>query len=284
MSSSGAAVWDYEKPPRAGDNFQSASFRCLTPDNSQPVKAVLILLPALNTDGRDAVKKLGTYQKLVANHNLAVMGCFFTGSEDMDYTQARNGSGLALIEAVRSFSDQSGRRELFNAHFVLIGLSAGAQLAHSFACDRPERVVAFIADKGVYFNGRPLGATYDVPAMFHVGGQDTTPSPANSLKAFEAGRARGALWAYHTSPNEKHIAALPTAQRAFAAFLDSILTARIKENPIQPLERLRAFDGVFLDLNSGATVSGENRAAELNPSLSWLPNTTTANLLIPAKR
>ncbi len=279
-----AAVYEYSADPRGSANYLSADFRCWIPDTSEPIRGVLVIVPQQDADGRDQVN-IKAYQEKCKKWNFALVGCYYTGGTTKFYTNPRGGSALALIEAIRSFSDQSDRRELFKAHMAVVGLSAGAQFAFGMACDQPDRVIAFVSNKGVYFQARPVGATYDVPGLFIVGERDETASKENTQKLFNQGRARGALWATTTAEREEHELGNATTISLYLDYLETAIEVRLnKQNYANTLEKLKPWDGVFLSMKTSAMVKGDDRDAERNSDLSWLPTTEFAQQLLDSNR
>lgn len=279
-----AATYDFKAEPRRGANYLSAEFRCWIPDSTKPLAGALVIVPGNNEDGREAVTT-DSYQSWCREMNFALVGCFFTGDDNHYYSTARGGSGLALIDALRSFSDQSGRRELFDAHMALIGFSTGAQFVFTFACDKPDRVLGFVANKLVYPTARPIGATYDTPGLFIVGEEDETPSGENTLKVFKNGRDRRALWAVSTAFGQKHVDDSKRLAPFFLEYLKAVASLRLEEiNPNLSMERLQPWDGVFLHRETGERISGEERSAAADPDLNWLPGAEIADQLMKSNR
>ena len=279
-----ASTFDYRAELRRSANYLTAEFRCWIPESSKPLAGALVILPGNNIDGREATD-VNAYRSWCQEMNFALIGCFFTGDQQHYYSNARGGSGLALIDAVRSFSDQSDRRELYNGHLALIGFSTGAQFVFSFACDEPERVLGFVANKLVYPTARPIGGTYDTPGLFVVGEEDETPSETNTLKIFNEGRDRRALWAVSTAFGQAHADDSQKLAPLFLDYLKAVADLRLNEsNPSLDLERLQSWDGIFIHRETGAFVPGEERLASGNPELNWLPGKEIAEKIIRANK
>lgn len=275
-----AEIFDYESPSRSGTNYLSAQFRAWIPESTPRLNGALVVVPENNADGRPHAET-GAFRSWAERNGFAVIGCFFTGSENQYYSEARGGSGQALIEALRAFSDLSDRRELFRAHLLIYGFSTGAQFAYGMACEEPDRVISFIADKGIYFTSRPRGDTYEVPGLFIVGEDDPTPSGEKTRKLFSSAREREALWALVELPGEAHQWSSDRRLDTLLKFFEAAASLRLADkNPTLDLEKVNPWDGIFLEQSKGAIVSGEERKPARDALFSWLPNRPTAESLL----
>ncbi len=136
----------------AGPNFDKALFRLWLPGDHQALKGILVLVPGSNGDGRDLCLD-PVWQGLAKEMHFAVMGCFFTdrpgGNSDIEaYADASKGSGQALLDVLKKFARQTDVKTLGNLPLALWGHSAGGQFNYEFACWKPERVLAFVVNKG----------------------------------------------------------------------------------------------------------------------------------------
>jgi hypothetical protein len=275
-----AEIYEYSATPRGSANYLTADFRCWIPQTDKPLAGVLVIVPQQDTDGREKAEAV-LYQQRCAKWNFALVGCYFTGGESKFYSNPRGGSGLALKAALRSFSDQSGKRELFNANIAVMGLSTGAQFAFGIACTDASNVIAFVSNKGVYFQARPVGATYDVPGLFIIGANDPTKSQENTEKVFKQGRDRGALWALTTAAGQEHEQGGSQTLNLMLNYLDACITARIDpERPSNPLEKLKVWEGTLLNRTNATIAPSDDRKAERNSDLNWFPDLKAAELFI----
>ena len=161
----------------ASQNYAVAAFRFWLPAGTDICRGVLILMPGSNGDGRPMVKEI-FWQDFARRHQLALVGCYFKDHphENMnieDYCRASAGSGAALLEALRQFSEQSQHPEVATASLLLWGHSAGGQFNYEFTCWQPERVLAFVVNKGGYYFTPLASATAQhVPGIFFIGAND----------------------------------------------------------------------------------------------------------------
>ena len=170
-------------------NYKLAEFSSWIP-NKRKLKAVIVLVPGSNHDGRDEVNDK-VWQAFATKHQCALVGCHFT---DIDpsaiegYCDASGGSGQALLDylAVEGFEALP---------ILLYGHSAGGQFNYEFACWKPERVAAFIVNKGgIYYTALAPAATRQTPAMFFVGDLDEAYRVHIVKGLFWMNRVAGAIW------------------------------------------------------------------------------------------
>ncbi|HEX4565272.1 MAG TPA: hypothetical protein VH138_01525 [Vicinamibacterales bacterium] len=141
---------DDAAPP--GPNYDKAEFRLWYPPDTARLNAVLVLNPGSNGDGRGAVDD-PVWRELATKHHLALLGTRFTDKPHdrsfiEDYVNVTKGSGQALLDALGRFASRSLYPELANAPLLLWGMSAGGQFDYEFVAWKPERVIAFVVNKG----------------------------------------------------------------------------------------------------------------------------------------
>ena len=140
-----------------GANYDKAEFRLTVPLSVARVRAVLVLVPGSNGDGRPMAED-AFWQAFAAKHQLAIVACRFTDKPHEqafleDYVAVANGSGQALLGAVSALAKKSNHPEIATAPFLMWGMSAGGQVNYEFAAWKPERVIAFVVNKGgVYYS------------------------------------------------------------------------------------------------------------------------------------
>lgn len=191
------STYESEISPKA--NFTKADFR-LRLLGAQPVKGILVLVPGLDGDGRGAVES-ARWQALAREFDLALVGCFMQGG---GYHQAENGTGEALLDALKDFAKQSSHPELNTVPLVMWGHSAGGQFNYNFVSWKPQRVAAFIVNKGGYYSGQPNGQSRKVPGLFFLGTKDSELRINSITGIYEKGRKLGALWALAPEANAGH--------------------------------------------------------------------------------
>ncbi len=160
-----------------GANYDKADFRLWYPDSAKFLRAVVVLVPGSNADGRSDVGDR-FWQTFASRNDVALIGCRFTDKPHEEafvenYANAAQGSGQALLDALTAFSGRSDHPELANAPLLLWGMSAGGQFNYEFTAWKPERVVAFVVNKGgIYFSALLPAAARRVPGLLFVGDED----------------------------------------------------------------------------------------------------------------
>ena len=232
-------------PP--GANYDKAEFRFWTPKTSTPLRAVVVLVPGSNGDGRGQVEDT-VWQAFATKHSLALIGCRFTDKPHdqnfiEEYIKVAAGSGQALIDAVAKFGARSQHPELASAPFFMWGMSAGGQFNYEFAAWKPERVAAFVVNKGgIYYSALVPKATREVPALLFVGGKDLEFRTNTIVGLFAVNRRGGALWALTEEPAAGHI--VGRSRDIALAFYEDLIPLRLG-GTLKPLDGKTGFVGDF---------------------------------------
>src|SRR6185295_20310580 len=107
MSASG--LLEESAPP--GANYENADFRLWLPPDARTIRAVLVLVPGSNGDGRPAAEDT-VWQAFARKNKLALVACRFKDKQhDQNfiehYVNVSQGSGQTLIDAVSKFATRS---------------------------------------------------------------------------------------------------------------------------------------------------------------------------------
>jgi dienelactone hydrolase len=259
---------DQAIPP--GANFDKAEFRMWLPPNTPKVRAVLVLVPGSNGDGRPQAED-PFWQAFAAKHQLAIVACRFTDKPHEqsfleDYVKVSDGSGQALIDAVSAFAKASSHPEIAGAPFLMWGMSAGGQIDYEFAAWNPERVIAFVVNKGgVYYSALVPRAARNVPALLFVGDKDLAFRINTFQGLFAVNRRAGALWAYVVEPDTAH--AVGRSRDLGAMFFEDILAMRFSGDALVPVPEKAGFIG---DLAAVTFLPVATAPAPTVPT-AWLP-------------
>jgi dienelactone hydrolase len=202
-----AQALDEVIPP--GRNFDKAEFRFWLPENSGPVRAVVVLVPGSNGDGRPMAEDQ-FWQEFATKQKTALVACRFTDKPHdqafiEDYVNVSQGSGQALLDALAAFAARSNHPEVATVPLLLWGMSAGGQFNYEFVAWKPDRVAAFIVNKGgIYYSALLPRAARAVPGLLFVGGADLQSRIDTITGLFAVNRRGGAVWALVVEPGVGH--------------------------------------------------------------------------------
>jgi len=193
-----------------GTNFSKAAFRVRIADTTRQVKGIIVLVPGSGYDGRNDIDNK-EWQTLSKDLNFALMACFFKDNphehpEIEEYVNVRNGSGEAMLRSIKRIATSSRHKELDTIPFMMFGMSAGGQFNYEFACWAPERVQAFVVNKGgIYYTALAPPASWNIPGLFITGEKDS-PYRTNIVKGiFSINRRFGAKWTYAQEFEAEHV-------------------------------------------------------------------------------
>jgi len=264
-------TFDYTVP--SGRNYDKAEFRLWVPPAVARVHAVLVLVPGSNGDGRPMAED-AFWQAFATKHQLAIVACRFTDKPHEqafleDYVKVSDGSGQALLDAVTALAAASKRPEIASAPFLMWGMSAGGQVDYEFAAWKPERVLAFVVNKGgVYYSALLPRAARNVPALLFVGDKDLAFRVDTIAGLFAVNRRAGALWAYVVEPDTAHV--VGRSRDLSAMFFEDILAIRLP-------------DGVLKAVPEKSGFIGDLKAATFQP-IAAIPPPTVPTSWLPTER
>jgi poly(3-hydroxybutyrate) depolymerase len=268
-----AAVIDDSIPP--GANFDKAQFRLWVPPSVSSVRAVLVLVPGSNGDGR-AMAQDSVWQKFAEKNRLAIVACRFTDKPHdesfiEDYVNVSRGSGQALVDMLGKFAGRSNHAEIASAPLLLWGMSAGGQFDYEFTAWKPERVVAFVANKGgIYYTALASRAARSVPGILFIGGKDLEQRVQTITGLFAVNRRGGALWALAEEPAVGHV--VGKSRDVSMIFFEDVLAARLANGT--SLAPMSEKSGVAGDLHTKEF--GPLPEKLPNYPLAWLPTERVA--------
>lgn len=178
-----------------------------------------------------------------------------------------------LLMLLRRLAQESGHQELTDAPLLFWGHSAGG--GGVFAEALPQRTIAFVAYRtpGGGANLKVLG---QIPALFLVGGKDTTVLRAPIENRWTSGRSLGAPWTFSLDPDADHGSeeSLRKANALVIPWIASVLR-----------QRLSPAGGPLRVVTDGSAWLGNNMTGEAAPhgafpgsklDASWLPDEPSA--------
>lgn len=211
-----------------GANYDKAEFRLWLPPNVDRVRAIVVLVPGSNGDGRPmAADKF--WQDFAVAQKVALVACRFTDKQHdqsfiEEYVNVSKGSGQALLDAVATLSIQAKHPELVDSPMLLWGMSAGGEFNYEFVAWKPEKVAAFIVNKGgIYYSSLLSKASRAVPGILFTGDADLDSRQFTVKGLFGVNRRSGALWALAEEPGLGHV--VGSSQKLGALLFSEVLDA-----------------------------------------------------------
>ena len=192
---------DWTSPPLGGD--RAAEFRLWVPEDVAVLRAVIVLVPGLNGDGRPLAED-ADWRQLARAQDAALLGCSMHGQQGSWYYEAGRWSGAVLLHALDELGHRTAHQELSSAPLALWGHSAGGEFNFNFACWKPARVLAFVANKGAYYSGQPNAAVRQLPGLWIAGQNDEDARLENITSLFAENRRQGARWCLAIEPDTAH--------------------------------------------------------------------------------
>jgi poly(3-hydroxybutyrate) depolymerase len=264
-----------------GNNYDKAEFRFWMPEGNAPLRATLVLVPGSNGDGRSQAED-SVWQAFATKHHVALVGCRFTDKpHDQSFIEAyvnvSQGSGQALLDALGKFAERSHHPEIAGAPLLFWGMSAGGQFNYEFAAWKPERVAAFVVNKGgIYYSALVSRAAREVPALLFVGGKDLEFRTNTIVGLFAVNRRGGALWALAEEPGVAHV--VGRSRDMAIIFFEDVLPLRLGAPDARGISTLRPIDpkaGFIGDLKLKMFQSADGMPAPAVPT-AWLPTERVA--------
>jgi poly(3-hydroxybutyrate) depolymerase len=269
-----AATLDEAAPP--GANYAKAEFRLWLPDGASAIKAIVVLVPGSNGDGRPSADD-PVWQTFATRLNLALVGCRFTDKPHdqnfiEDYVNVSQGSGQALLDTLAVFGRRAQHPELTTAPLLMWGMSAGGQFNYEFAAWKPERVAAFVVNKGgIYYTALTPRATRAVPAILFTGEKDLESRVQTITGLFAVNRRGGAVWSIAEEPGAAHI--VGRSRDMAMIFFEDILPLRLGDGAA--LKPLAESAGLIGDPKT-KTFRPVSDGPAPNYPVSWLPTARVA--------
>jgi poly(3-hydroxybutyrate) depolymerase len=272
---SSSGLLEEAAPP--GANYDKAEFRFWSPATAGTLRAVLVLVPGSNGDGRPAAEDT-VWQAYATKNKLAIVACRFTDKPHdqsfiEEYANVSQGSGQALLSAIGKFAARSEHPELATAPLLLWGMSAGGEFNYEFTAWKPERVAAFIVNKGnFYYTALVSPAARQVPGMLFVGGKDLEFRTNTIVGLFAVNRRGGALWALAEEPGVGHV--VGKSRDVAMVFFEDVLAARLDPASATGLKPMPAKPGFLGDFKT-KSFEPVGDTAPKDPT-AWLPSERVA--------
>jgi dienelactone hydrolase len=266
----------FEETIAPGRNYDKAEFKLWLPGDVASVQAIAVLVPGSNGDGRGQVDD-PVWQTFAVRHKLALIGVRLTDKPHdqgfiEEYVNVSQGSGQALLDAIAALAARANHPELTTAPFLLWGMSAGGEFNYEFVAWKPERIVAFVVNKGnIYYTALAPKAARSVPGILFTGGKDLEFRTNTITGLFAVNRRAGALWALAEEPSAGHI--VGRSRDVALVLFEDVLALRLDGgSPLKSLNEKSGFIGDFKAKTFHAL--GEDKVP--NYPTAWLPTARVA--------
>jgi dienelactone hydrolase len=271
-----AAGTTFEETVAPGRNYDKAEFKLWMPKDIPTVQAVAVLVPGSNGDGRGQVDD-PVWQAFAVRHQLALVGVRLTDKPHdqgfiEEYVNVSQGSGQAFLDAMNAFAGRARHPELATAPFLLWGMSAGGEFNYEFVAWKPERVIAFVVNKGnIYYTALAPKAARGVPGILFTGGKDLEFRTSTITGLFAMNRRAGALWALAEEPNAAHV--VGRSRDCALVLFEEMLAARLGGG--SGLKPLTEKSGLLGDIKA-RTFHAIGEEPVPNYPTAWLPTSRVA--------
>jgi len=217
----------YRVFPTKNDNFGVAEFRLWVPETSQALKAVVVLVHSYNSNGLGFANS--TYwQEFAKKENVALLAVNLTisNSSSVSYTDARRGSGKALLFSLEQLAEKIGQPYVNDLPILMRGYSAGGVFSNSFSDFQSERLLGFANIRG---GGLHLTSENNIriPAMMFFGEFDAVERNNRIVETIAIKRKLGANWSLIMEPGLDHFGSLDKAEDMIQFFFSKVLEHRL---------------------------------------------------------
>ena len=145
------------------------------------------------------------------------------------------------------YAERTKHAELTTAPFLMWGMSAGGQFNYEFVAWKPERVAAFVVNKGgIYYSALLSPAARSVPGILFIGGKDLEFRNHTIAGLFAVNRRAGALWALAEEPGVAHV--VGRSRDLAMMFYEDVLPLRLGSPAGAALQRWTRNPGFLGDL------------------------------------
>src|SRR4030095_3066735 len=226
--------------------YDKADFRLWLPPDASGLRSVVVLMTGSNGDGRPMAED-AVWQEFATRNKLALIGCRITDKPHdqsfiEEYANASQGSGQALLTALSTLAERTRHPELATEPLLMWGMSAGGEFNYEFTAWKPERVAAFVVNKGgIYYTALTSRASRNVPGILFIGGKDLQSRIRTITGLFEVNRRGGALWALAEEPGAAHV--IGKSAELARLFFEDVLTLRLNGASLKTLNEKDGFVG-----------------------------------------
>ncbi|MCC5841282.1 MAG: DUF2341 domain-containing protein [Opitutales bacterium] len=161
-------------------------------------------------------------QDWALRHGFVVMG---TAAGNLGEADAWN----QFLSSLNSVINASGRLELHHAPVLYWGHSMGGQQAYGMARRIPDRMIAFIVNKGANYVKEAGVDPWHIPALIMAGENDSDLRRNNIRNLYLEGRAEGAPWVWMEEYRQGH--GVGNSMHIAFGYFEEILPLRYPHDP-----------------------------------------------------
>ncbi len=275
-AASATAEWT---APSLPDTFglEYAKFRWWAPEGVTP-RGVLVLLPGRGGDGRGMADN-AQWRTLAQELQFGLVGCALKNRKEtpFSYQGDPNGGISDLVNrAVNELLAQNGHK-IKDPPLAFYGHSAGANVSQNYAGRYPKRVAGAVLMRCPNGSGKLAPGKTEVPLLIVVGKKDKAEWVETSLRHYEEGRGKMALWTLAAHPEEGH--GVGKTKELSVAFLKGAVEQRLGEAKagqglVKPKKVSRQNgwlgDPESFEIGDSRTFKGKKQKA------TWFPDEATA--------
>lgn len=220
--------WSFRVFPKLGDNFDLAEFKLWVPESTNNLKAVLILCNYSN-GGSFGWLNLEEWKNFAKTEKLALMAINVkTTTADGFYTDAKGGSGDALLKALDTITYKNNIANISKLPFLMKGYSAGGVFSYYFSDFKPERVIAFVNIRGGAV-GLTASGNSNIPGLMLLGENDAISRNQNMSGVVLSKRNEGGVFSYAIEPDVDHFGNLAPSWELARDFFSAALSKRLTD-------------------------------------------------------
>lgn len=265
--------------PSLSDSFglEYAKFRWWAPEGVTP-RGVLVLLPGRGGDGRGMADS-AQWRTLAQELQFGLVGCALRNRKEAPFSyQGDPDGGISDLvnRAVNALLAQNGHK-IKDPPLAFYGHSAGANVSQNYASRYPKRVAGAVLMRCPNGSGKLAPGKTEVPLLIVVGRKDKAEWVETSLRHYEEGRGKMALWTLAAHPDEGH--GVGNTKELSLAFLKGAVEQRLGEAKagqalVKPKKVSRQNgwlgDPETFEIGDSRTFKGKKQKA------TWFPDEATA--------
>ncbi|HMC02274.1 MAG TPA: hypothetical protein VKN14_14640 [Flavobacteriaceae bacterium] len=267
--------WTYSVNPGIVDNFDIAQFRLWVPESNENLKAILVLSEGNNTNAF-GLENRPEWRDFANSKNIALLSTNFKSYTGLGhYSDARGGSGEALLKALDSIASRNNLGYIKNLPFLLRGFSAGGVFSFYFSTYKPNHVIAFANMRGGGIGINNISDIKGIPALMCIGENDAESRNERIMEAVDFSRALGGLWNYAVEPNVDHFGSLVNDDALARVFFSKALEKRLNSDSNVLIDILENIG--WLGNNVSKAIFSYDNYPDSQVDASWLIDEEFAN-------